>query len=233
VSIAILGILALQADTLPRIVIPKGQTGLPITTCIRETVGTRQFKVSSAFPSMPEKGRSGTAGTTDAAPVFFNANGTRKTDDDARFLSYAVGELIQPTSIEQQQWGKKATDGTVVVSVTSLLKHSIPRGQGTFQHQSPERLSAMVHFELNMPCDVAKAAWNALMTSASEQEVAAAMAKYPSGVIVEELRQGMTPQEVEAMLGPPERQATLGAKRIYFYPKMKVTFVDGKVSDIE
>jgi outer membrane protein assembly factor BamE (lipoprotein component of BamABCDE complex) len=84
-----------------------------------------------------------------------------------------------------------------------------------------------------MSCDVVKVAWSKMLAPATTQEVAAVAAKYPSGVMVEELRQGMTPQEVEAMLGPPERQATLGQKRIYFYPKMKVTFVDGKVTDIE
>lgn len=48
-----------------------------------------------------------------------------------------------------------------------------------------------------------------------------------------EVRSGMTPAEVESALGQPERKATLDAKAIYWYPGMKITFVDGKVTDVE
>ncbi len=55
----------------------------------------------------------------------------------------------------------------------------------------------------------------------------------PSGVLVDEIRAGMTPAEVEGMFGAPEGRASIGEKVIYIYPNMKVTFTDGKVSDIE
>jgi hypothetical protein len=45
--------------------------------------------------------------------------------------------------------------------------------------------------------------------------------------------QGMTIDQVIAMMGQPTRVADLGAKKIYSYPDMKITFVDGKVSDIQ
>jgi hypothetical protein len=44
---------------------------------------------------------------------------------------------------------------------------------------------------------------------------------------------GQTFKEVEAILGKPQRVANLGAKKIYVYPDMKITFIDGKVSDVE
>lgn len=44
---------------------------------------------------------------------------------------------------------------------------------------------------------------------------------------------GMTPQEVEAVLGKPSKVIDLGAKKMFVYSDIKVTFVDGKVSDVE
>jgi hypothetical protein len=38
---------------------------------------------------------------------------------------------------------------------------------------------------------------------------------------------------VEDILGKPERIVDLGAKVIYVYKDMKVTFVDGKVTDVQ
>ena len=50
----------------------------------------------------------------------------------------------------------------------------------------------------------------------------------PSEIVV-----GQTVDEVRAMLGNPSRIATIGAKRIYFYPDMKITFINGRVADVE
>jgi hypothetical protein len=44
---------------------------------------------------------------------------------------------------------------------------------------------------------------------------------------------GQTPAQVTAILGAPKQIIDLGAKQIYKYPDMKVTFIDGKVSDVE
>jgi hypothetical protein len=48
------------------------------------------------------------------------------------------------------------------------------------------------------------------------------------------LRLGMTPEQVEAAQGgQPQKVIDLGSKKIYVYSDMKITFVDGKVSDIQ
>lgn len=47
------------------------------------------------------------------------------------------------------------------------------------------------------------------------------------------IEMGMTPAQVEAALGKPEKKVTLGAKQIYYYKDMKVTFKDGKVADVQ
>lgn len=44
---------------------------------------------------------------------------------------------------------------------------------------------------------------------------------------------GMTTDQVQAVLGKPEKTVNLGAKQIYVYKDLKVTFKDGKVSDVQ
>ena len=47
------------------------------------------------------------------------------------------------------------------------------------------------------------------------------------------MKLGMTPDQVEGALGKPDKKVTLGAKQIYIYKDMKVTFKDGKVADVQ
>jgi hypothetical protein len=44
---------------------------------------------------------------------------------------------------------------------------------------------------------------------------------------------GQTPDQVVAILGAPLRKAKIGAKEIYSYKDLKVTFLNGKVKDIQ
>ena len=44
---------------------------------------------------------------------------------------------------------------------------------------------------------------------------------------------GQTIAEVEAINGKPDKVIDLGAKKIYVYKDMKITFTDGKVSDVQ
>ena len=44
---------------------------------------------------------------------------------------------------------------------------------------------------------------------------------------------GMTPDQVQAALGKPDKIVNLGAKQIYVYKDLKVTFLSGKVSDVQ
>ena len=49
----------------------------------------------------------------------------------------------------------------------------------------------------------------------------------------DEISLGQTTSEVEAILGKPKQIVNLGAKKMYIYPSMKITFIDGKVSDVQ
>jgi hypothetical protein len=44
---------------------------------------------------------------------------------------------------------------------------------------------------------------------------------------------GMTPDEVHRILGTPKQAADLGAKQIEVYPSLKVTYQNGKVTDVQ
>ncbi len=44
---------------------------------------------------------------------------------------------------------------------------------------------------------------------------------------------GQTKDEVIAALGQPQKSVNLGAKEIYIFPDMKITFINGKVSDVQ
>ena len=47
------------------------------------------------------------------------------------------------------------------------------------------------------------------------------------------IEKGMTPDQVEAAMGKPEKIVNLGAKKLYVYKDLKVTFLNGKVSDVQ
>jgi hypothetical protein len=44
---------------------------------------------------------------------------------------------------------------------------------------------------------------------------------------------GMTTDQVQSTLGKPDKVFNLGAKQIYVYKDVKVTFIVGKVNDVQ
>jgi hypothetical protein len=48
-----------------------------------------------------------------------------------------------------------------------------------------------------------------------------------------QIEKGQTPDQVKAALGNPDKIVNLGAKLIYVYKDIKVTFLNGKVSDVQ
>jgi hypothetical protein len=47
------------------------------------------------------------------------------------------------------------------------------------------------------------------------------------------VEKGQTPDQVQAALGKPDKIVNLGTKMIYVYKDLKVTFLNGKVSDVQ
>jgi len=47
------------------------------------------------------------------------------------------------------------------------------------------------------------------------------------------IEKGQTTDQVQAALGKPDKIVNLGAKQLYIYKDMKVTFINGKVTDVQ
>lgn len=62
--------------------------------------------------------------------------------------------------------------------------------------------------------------------------------QYPAGTVLVIQRPGIVgslacPILLKLKLGPPQKVMDLGSKVIYMYKDLKITFIDGKVADIE
>lgn len=49
----------------------------------------------------------------------------------------------------------------------------------------------------------------------------------------QQIEKGQTPDQVVAAIGQPDKIVNLGAKQIYVYKDIKVTFINGKVADVQ
>ena len=49
----------------------------------------------------------------------------------------------------------------------------------------------------------------------------------------QQIEKGQTPDQVKAALGNPDKIVNLGSKQIFVYKDLKVTFINGKVSDVQ
>jgi hypothetical protein len=49
----------------------------------------------------------------------------------------------------------------------------------------------------------------------------------------QQIEKGQTPDQVKAALGTPDKIVNLGVKQIFVYKDLKVTFLNGKVSDVQ
>ena len=89
-----------------------------------------------------------------------------------------------------------------------------------------------VSSELQQQAQAADAAEQGVLSEAKQQDPDAgtsdASTKQPLQIVV-----GQTTDDVRATLGNPSRIARVGVKEIYFYPDMKITFMNGKVTNVE
>jgi hypothetical protein len=69
--------------------------------------------------------------------------------------------------------------------------------------------------------------------NASERDIINQGAQAPASDPGTTISLGMSPAQVEAVLGRPKNTVDLGSKRIYIYQDMKITFLDGRVSDVQ
>jgi hypothetical protein len=93
-------------------------------------------------------------------------------------------------------------------------------------------IAASVQPDANVASELSQAAQEA---DTGEQEVvsqsADADAGNAAGPVTISLGQSMA--DVESINGKPEKIIDLGAKKIYVYKDLKITFTDGRVSDVQ
>lgn len=115
----------------------------------------------------------------------------------------------------------------------TVLRHNVTRGVGAFQHESPERLEVSIFIEGD-DCAAMNGVWRKAFKEIPDLDAWKKTHGYSSSdVLVDEISEGMSREEVEAILGAPEHKGTAAGKTTYFYPKMKVVFTNGKVTGIE
>lgn len=120
----------------------------------------------------------------------------------------------------------------LLIWVESLSPHSVTRGIGAFEHESHERPAATLMFPAGGDYDHARGFIDQWLKPFDTQEEAAKIGNTASGAFVKEVKLGMTPAEVEAVLGLPETKVDLGEKVLYRYKNMTVEFHGGKVTDV-
>jgi len=49
----------------------------------------------------------------------------------------------------------------------------------------------------------------------------------------QQIEKGQSPDQVKAALGQPDKIVNFGSKQIFIYKDLKVTFLNGKVSDVQ
>jgi hypothetical protein len=67
----------------------------------------------------------------------------------------------------------------------------------------------------------------------SQQQQAAQQQAPPPQAEPQTIEKGQTTDQVQSALGKPDKIVNLGSKQIYVYKDLKVTFVNGKVSDVQ
>jgi len=97
---------------------------------------------------------------------------------------------------------------------------------------APVTKSAMAS-EAPPPDDKVQAELAEQQKAADEAEKEAGETPAPIAPPPAEIALGQTIEQVEAALGPPKTKLDAGAKKIYVYKDMKITFKDGKVADIQ
>lgn len=93
--------------------------------------------------------------------------------------------------------------------------------------------SQQTRYKAVLQVDFPKGTLETTMLAEIEKTLSAALKIEASELGPKTVELGQSPDQVEAVLGKPETILKLGAKTIYVYKATKVTFVDGKVSDVQ
>jgi hypothetical protein len=209
--------------------------GLPLGVCGQTSnLSPMNYRVEVDFPPADAKDGVSAQDSLKAAEIEANLHNLVRSPDvyDVDTDCGPVPEPIHKGEILHSE--KARVHGKwLEIWVAALSYHSITRGVGAFQHESKEIPNAILVF----PLDQSKVLIDQWFETYGTMEDAnnssnARPSNTASGVSVKEIKLGMTPAEVEAVMGPPVTRVDLGAKVLYKYKDMTVEFKDGKVTDV-
>lgn len=166
---------------------------------------------------------------------------------DTKFLT--VGEKVYVTKIEVQEKDKVAIFIIECDTCNNVQDPSLRRAQVLFQYPKGYLASADVgqvsdvieqvltpdtggdssQQQGQQGQDNQQPGQDAQGQPAQQQDAAPAQPAQPPPTI----QLGQTPDQVIAIMGQPDKIVDLKTKQIYVYKDLKVTFVKGKVSDVE
>ena len=172
---------------------------------------------------------------------------TKSNKVQTKFLT--VGEKVYVTKIDVNVKGEKVTFSLVECDTCNNVQQpSGYKAQLAFQFdkgyletanasQVEDTIGQVLTIDTGSGSDSqqasnAQVAQGAQGGGQGQQQAAAAAAPAPAAEPVS-IEVGQTPEQVKAALGDPQKIVKLGSKQIYVYKDLKITFTNGKVSDVQ
>jgi hypothetical protein len=191
---------------------------------------SRQNNLNSVLVCLSDKIPASPAG--DLIPEITIEAGRMTTSPPSVVTFLKRGELLRI------YWRKIGKDYVRLVFQT-VNPHSVTRGVGAFQHQASETLYSIVRFSFppamlssTDPAPI-RAEIEKWFKSFIDYDSAVAFGNTASGQFVPEIKIGMTLEEVEKILGPPETKFTFPDRTVYRYKDFTVEFKNNLVTDIK
>jgi len=157
---------------------------------------------------------------------------------------FAVGDKVYPTKIEVNVASDKVSMG--IVACDTCNKTDPPTynkaqvvfqfPKGTLANASAGQVEDVIGQLLSISSDDAQQGGNDQGNNqqggdqGAAQNQAQQQAPPPEP---QQIEKGQTPDQVKAALGNPDKIVNLGSKQIFVYKDLKVTFINGKVSDVQ
>jgi|SRR5689334_6804944 len=152
--------------------------------------------------------------------------------NDTRFFD--VGERVYPTKVDVNVKGDKISIMIIECAAYNNTDLSY-RASVVFQFPSGYLAKAELTQIVDVISQVLAPSSGTAQTQGGQlqQEQPQSQAEQPVQAQPLSVQLGQTVEEVQAALGQPLKTANLGSKLIYVYKDLKVTFVNGKVSDVQ
>jgi hypothetical protein len=159
------------------------------------------------------------------------ADPTGAASSDTKFLT--VGEKVYPTKIDINRKDSKVTVAIIECdSCNSVQDRSSRKAQLVFQFPKDYlsgadggQISDVINQILEINTDEGGDQQQQGQAAQGQQQAAA---QPPPTIQI-----GQSPDDVKGLLGQPEKVVNLGAKQIFVYKDLKVTFINGKVADVQ